>query len=556
MPTIAAGTSATFSIPAGQVATMTAGTGIAVLAFPTSSPMAITAKSVLGPYESTRIVNVAATTAIDYTVAAPSTGTGPSALLGISAKPTVTTPAVAGTSISGTFGAVGTPTPTTAIQWQIDGVDVSGATFIPYNSQASDATKAARFRVTATNSTGSVVAFSDAVTVLAGEGPVATLRQAASGSFVNETVDATNFHAGARLPFTAGVEIPAGTSLRVKFANKAVINNVETNSGGPLNLLAASMEYSGVCTAGVLTQATAAPGAIAFYDVVVPTTIPKGALFWLSYKISNGSGLARFPWYSHSTTNVSKQTISTTGAGVPDQTMVVGGGTWTAVTGGIQSFAIVPVAVEMVHAGKVACVGGSSTGVGRADQGAPGAGVQGYIARAIAALGYPVKCVAVSGDRVVALAASDTFRISQLEGVTHHVIVVGGNDITDGTTAAAMLAGYQSHINHIKAAWPSIKIMVLTLTPVVTGTYDTLGGQTVVASNGVRISANTQIKANVLTGVDKVADINTLGENSFNPEDGKFPVVPGQMTNDGLHYNTLGCSTLSAHPAFAEFMAM
>lgn len=170
MPTIAAGTSATFSIPAGQVATMTAGTGIAVLAFPTSSPMAITAKSVLGPYESTRIVNVAATTAIDYTVATPSTGTGPSAALGIVTKPSISTPAVAGTSISGAFTAVGTPTPSTAIAWLLDDVVISGATAIPYASQASDSGKALKLRVTVSNTSGTLVSTSDPVTVGAAAG--------------------------------------------------------------------------------------------------------------------------------------------------------------------------------------------------------------------------------------------------------------------------------------------------------------------------------------------------------------------------------------------------
>lgn len=178
MPTIAAGTSATFSVPAGQLVTMSAGTGIAVLVYPTSSPIAITAKSVLGPYEATRIVNIAATTAVDYTVALPSTGTGPSAALGIVTKPTITTPAVAGTSITGAFNAVGTPTPSTAIAWLLDDAVISGANAIPYASQASDAGKALKLRVTATNTSGTLVSTSDAVTVSAATGGIVALNSA------------------------------------------------------------------------------------------------------------------------------------------------------------------------------------------------------------------------------------------------------------------------------------------------------------------------------------------------------------------------------------------
>lgn len=168
MPTIAAGSSATFSIPIGQVANVT-GQGIAVLVYPTSSPIALTGNSVIGPFPVTRIVNVTASVggAIDYTVAAPATGGGSSAALGISAKPTITTPAVAGTSISGAFSVVGTPTPSTAIQWLLDGVAISGATAIPYTSQSSDGGKALTLRVTATNTFGTLVSTSDPVTLAA-----------------------------------------------------------------------------------------------------------------------------------------------------------------------------------------------------------------------------------------------------------------------------------------------------------------------------------------------------------------------------------------------------
>lgn len=91
------------------------------------------------------------------------------ALLGIVAKPTITIPAVAGTSISGAFTAVGTPTPSTAIAWLLDDVVISGATAIPYASQASDSGKALKLRVTVSNTSGTLVSTSDAVTMQAGE---------------------------------------------------------------------------------------------------------------------------------------------------------------------------------------------------------------------------------------------------------------------------------------------------------------------------------------------------------------------------------------------------
>lgn len=171
MPTIAAGTSATFSIPAGQVANVS-GQGIAVMLFPTSSPITLVGGSVVGPFPVTRVVNITAAIGaqIDYTVALPATSGGPSAALGIVTKPTITTPAVAGTSIGGAFTAVGTPTPSTAIAWLLDGAVISGATAIPYASQVSDSGKSLQLRVTATNTSGTLVSTSDPVAVGAASG--------------------------------------------------------------------------------------------------------------------------------------------------------------------------------------------------------------------------------------------------------------------------------------------------------------------------------------------------------------------------------------------------
>lgn len=73
MPTIASGTSVIFTIPQGQVATLS-GTGTAVLVYPTSSPISINGKASIGPFDASRIVNVSANDIINYTVAIPVSG--------------------------------------------------------------------------------------------------------------------------------------------------------------------------------------------------------------------------------------------------------------------------------------------------------------------------------------------------------------------------------------------------------------------------------------------------------------------------------------------------
>lgn len=75
MPTITAGQSSTFTIPAGQVAQVT-GNGTAILLSPLSSPISIVNSGTIGPFNVDRIVSFSAVSSVDYTVAAPSTGPG------------------------------------------------------------------------------------------------------------------------------------------------------------------------------------------------------------------------------------------------------------------------------------------------------------------------------------------------------------------------------------------------------------------------------------------------------------------------------------------------
>lgn len=142
-----------------------------------------------------------------------------------------------------------------------------------------------------------------------------------------------------------------------------------------------------------------------------------------------------------------------------------------------------------------------------------------------------------------------------MTGVTHLCIVAGGNDITAGKTAAATITAINTFVAAVKADFPAIKIMVVTLNPVVTGTYATTAGQVKHATNDVRVAFNTTLKAG-LVGVDLVYDVNLIVENIPSPEDGLFSVANGQITNDGLHINSNGCTLIENSPIWAAFMAM
>jgi hypothetical protein len=170
MTTLAAGASVSFTIPTGQVATVT-GTGIAVPIYPLGSPIALTGNSVIGPFNYPRLINMTASSSVDYVVdVLPTQGTGPTASLGITAKPVVGAVA-AGNIATASFTAIGIPTPTTAVQWLLNDVVISGATATSYQSQASDSGKQLKARFTATNTFGSITSTSDAVTVSTGQTP-------------------------------------------------------------------------------------------------------------------------------------------------------------------------------------------------------------------------------------------------------------------------------------------------------------------------------------------------------------------------------------------------
>lgn len=228
MPTINAGATANFSIPAGQVATVN-GSGVAVLIYPTSSPIQIVGKGVIGPYEASRVVTMYAQTQLDYTVAPPAVG-GVSANLGIQAKPTISTPAVAGQSINASFSAIGNPTPTTAIQWVLDGANITGATANPYVSSSTDAGKSLQVRITATNTYGTLTSISDAVVV--GAPPVAEPYWAAESYEVRSAVAANAVRAG-MLSSTRTASYIWNPATNTQTMEYALVNQPNVNRNPP-----------------------------------------------------------------------------------------------------------------------------------------------------------------------------------------------------------------------------------------------------------------------------------------------------------------------------------
>lgn len=403
-----------------------------------------------------------------------------------------------------------------------------------------------------------IVKYSGIVAALVGSGvitppgPTGTLRQVATGSFLPDAVDATNQHGAFSYAFTNMVALPVGAELSVEFANMVLLNNMETNGSGLFTIKALSVEIGGVTYPATLTKATAAGGEIAAAKLVLPVALPVGTVR-MNYALSDTGGLRQFSWYTHKSSPASKATVGATTAPT-DQVNVVGGGTLTTVAAG-QSYAVLPTAINAIHPGKVCAILGSSTGTGRSDTTAPGAGVQSYMGRGVHNAGFPVKNLALSGDQAQAQRAGGTFRVGQLYGVTHVVLVTGGNDIRGaGRTAAQTWGDVNAIIDQILAFNPAIKIAVVVLTPVVTGDTAFVSSQTPHSTNGIRVQYNTGLTANnAIPKAHMIINVNTVVENVASPENGRFNA---NYTTDGTHVNGTGCLPASQMPDWATFMAL
>ena len=446
----------------------------------------------------------------------------------------------------------GTPTPTVSRVIRMDGVLVaSGDQTTGYTPPTGSAAKVPTVTETASNGVGTAAVSTAAGAAVVSSGPVATLRQVATGTFLSETIDATNQHGAFSYPFTNKVALAPGAEVSIKFANIVLLNGVETNGTGVFTIKDLAVEINGATYPATLTKATAAGGEIAEAKLVLPVALPVG-IFRMNYALSDTGGLRLFPWFTHKATPASKSVVGATSAPT-DQVNVVGGGTLNAVAAG-QSFAVLPTAIDAVHAGKVCALMGSSTGTGRSDTTAPGAGVQSYITRGVDAAGFPVKNLALSGDRAELQRVGGAFRVGQLYGATHVVLVTGGNDIRgQARTAAQTWADVNAIIDQILAASPSIKIAVVVLTPVVTGDPAFVSSQTPHATNGVRVQYNTGLVSNsAIPKAHKIINVNTVVENVADPENGRFQP---NYTTDGTHVNSTGCLAASQMPDWANFMA-
>lgn len=438
-----------------------------------------------------------------------------------------------------TVGSVLTAIPATgwafaAGQWYRAGVAISGQTALTYTRVTADIGQALSF--VPTNPVYSAVA---TATVAGPVIPVVTvpqfLGQVATGTFINDGTSA-NRYIGARSPHIM-MKKGGTTGLRVVYGNWRMSAQVETDNTASQTYKTAIEYPAGTFTpvlyAGVRVG-TAAPGANIVSDRA-SVVIPEGAKFWIRTLHDSGTNGQLFSYYTKDGTEM-LQGSNTAGA-VPDY--VDGGGSWTAQTAGTQGTMLMPQAIVDDTTTPSVGLFGSSTPTGRGDITAPGAGIQGFMARAYGAK-YPILNASLSGDSLQKFIASNSKRLALANYCSHIALSSGSNDIVGGRTAAQTAADAATVIKYFTDIGKPVAYTTVTDITTSTDAWATVENQTVGATESERLNFNTLVLAG-LSGVT-----NTINALPFT-ESATVGKWKPNYTADGTHQATV--SAIAAVPA-------
>lgn len=356
------------------------------------------------------------------------------------------------------------------------------------------------------------------------------LGQVATGTFINDNIHPNNTQSNSRTPHYARQNI---TSLQIVIPNWYVISQTETNGSGTATWTA-SVEYPAGTFTQILFAGVASGSVTAGNNLIsdaVTVSIPNGAKFWIRMFQTTTGRIMYQQYYAGDGTAQIEFGVS----GLADKTM---SGTLSTTVGSKDAAIIAPCAIIANTTLPSVGVYGDSISVGRGDSDGVGRALQGHLGRAFGAQ-FACGHVGISGDSISKLLASNSKRIGLLQYFSHVAINMGINDITGGASAATV----QSDTNSMISLFGSKPVAVCTMSPVSSGTWTTVGGQTTSAFNSVRVAVNTQRLTN-LPLARFVFDVNPTVENTPSPEDGLWTITGGANTDDGTHHNAVSASRL------------
>ncbi|RLC07628.1 MAG: hypothetical protein DRI24_24560 [Deltaproteobacteria bacterium] len=214
--------------------------------------------------------------------------------------PTVVTQPVAATvanGATGTFTAAfdGLPVPT--VQWQLNAVDVAGATGLSYTTPAADylANDGDSYTCIATNSEGSVTTNAALLTVTIPAAPVMTFQPedntVNNGAVASFPSQADGYHPMSNEWFLNGVAIP-GSNIATY---QTPVNDYLINNGDEYHTVITDAAGQPV-TSDVATLTVSTPAAPAITTQPAPITVANGATAAFSI-VATGYGTLTYQWY-------------------------------------------------------------------------------------------------------------------------------------------------------------------------------------------------------------------------------------------------------------------
>lgn len=315
---------------------------------------------------------------------------------------------------------------------------------------------------------------------------------------------------------TASIEYPAGTFTQLLFSGSA---------SGPIPAVSSS---GGTTEVGVR---------ISDYSSV---TIPKGERFWVRFYFTNPGGIIHT--VGQDTANGDLLDFGGTPGAGQDKTL---GGTIVDAGGNGYSAGPVAIIAQTTKASVIAI--GDSICYGQGDAAAsPTDWARGSICRGIPAT-IPTLNLASSGSSAGTFLSMAASRAALFPYCSHGVLEHASNDIfTAPFSSAAQVAGYNQAL---AAAFPShVKKLLATCLPRSTGSWSTLGGQTVTSYEPVRTAYNAMVRGGTIAGFADYLESADQVESSR--DSGKWIVSPSPpYTADGIHPNAAGNGLTSAYMA-------
>lgn len=338
-------------------------------------------------------------------------------------------------------------------------------------------------------------------------------------------------------------------AIQPVYSNTQYTSNGETAPPNSITIQA-SLEVNGVSTPVYFRgqrSVTLRPGEFIVADPMT-VFVPRNSIMWWRTLVDAGAANARFP--------VAQVQIATgDGEGIWTGSTATAGVDLTGNSGAASApntFGPVCVLGLATKTGRpsVAIIG-SSSAFGTGDGSLPGTRDLGYFSRLLGQrIGY--SRLAVPGATLQDFLANTNYHqhFFMLTGVSHVIAQAGSNDLTATLGAGETWKDREIALRaRLTQQWNlfqdlGVKLVQSTFTPVVTGSYTTLAGQTSHASGPTRQAINEWIRSKPHPWITAVLDPAAIVEDPTYPN--RFRVDGGAWTTDGTHLSPMAHAAVAA----------